>query len=1593
MNEHKIDNYKGLGAVPFNQDIDYFGLRVKMLPSVFLKLAAPLETEPSKELEQHIADGGAIGAPFLSINIPAAWDDGDFSSPATVRNHDGRNRMTIIQKLEGDVPVEVHIFPNGGYRARDLTQDFVKNINNGLIAEKSTKYVRGPLFKIEKIQEALKPMVQLSTDPEYFGATVTNHREKNIPLRMLPVDLINVFEPEDKMKSLSSRMNVSRLKKFIQSGGKIPPILVRKQGTGYQVVDGHHRLHAYKKLGIKTIPCRIVPDKQIDIVENDAEHAAELGRTGFWGKQGAGCIIMAKDTGRICLPYRSAHVQEPNTWGTWGGAIDGNEDPAVAAKREVQEEAGYDGPVKMVPLLLFQHSSGFRYFNFLALVEREFTPQLNWETQTFDWVQFGEWPAPLHPGLKSLLNDSASIQTIKEYADQAEGIHEDFQDLPVRKLVIFDIDDTLVHTDTKVHVIHNGKTVAHLNSHEFTHYKLKSGEHFDFGRFRDAQEFFEKSRPNLPMIKQLKQDIATGNKVVMVTAREDFNDREIFLNTFRRFGIDMSKVHVYRAGNIKDKIQTEEKKKIIIRKLLNQQDYSKAIMYDDAVPNLDAFISLKKEYPDTRFYAWHVSLDGEAHEYQRTDENLTEAATSVLFHYTSVWTAEQILKDQEFKLSSSTGTGVEAGLAPKGYPFFLSTTRSKVGDYHRYTPYSAAMFVLDGDWLNTHGVKTKPVDYWDRMWLQSSSGRTSESEDRIFSRTNTLPLTMVRELHLFIKPDDKSADERHRVRVRHCLILAKQQNIPVFLYTTSQAWLLQDKRRAVNPSEIKSALSGSIEPTKTWRKSRYDHLGQWLELMHQDQKSRLSAGAETLRYSLIYHSQYSDAHKGLENDMHNSRKPASSEYPEVVKINKFMMKHKISSVKELYHYLKDKWMAIDAKNRSARLDEIKLSGKSSKNTDAFMDEYYEQTNSHPFSSKERIYNDEVSIELSPYGSNIHLADIRSLNPRSGAGTRGLKFIIGLANKHGVGIEGLAKAYHTEKKKYIASSKRLRQWYLKHGFRDTPGTYGDNDQGYDIEYVPENFDEQNESSEGYSNFTFQTKRKRLNVPELIKAGALFVTYPHGEQGWETDDQEDWSYSLISLFNVMHGGWTSEAKKYLKPASYKKAEQQINSSAPNLGSEKLVYDGKYNQILWSIKKLGISDNVAFLDNDKQGGRKGQLAHWMANMKSGKRKANEDFDEQNESLPSVDTAKSAMPRILEKVQRVYDDWDESDRDTYAGGGICHLLADEICDVLGSMGIECATVSCSMEQHVYVAAKFEEGVYSIDIPYHIYETGGGFSWQKIPDIKFEPNDVEFYRVSGDPDEFENYIGVYESLEEDWRKTALGVAASAAIAAGMTKLPAPDIHKAPTERPAVTQQVQPAAAQNIAQQKAIKKHKPQIKLQTQHESEKILYSIAVNEGLRGEELAQFLAQCKHETANFQKMHEIGAIKKLAASYAKKTSLGNKNRKDAAKFIGRGPLQITGRENYQNASQYLFNKFENEDPEFLEALPGGDHPDFLLRHPTLMADPMIGGYAAIYYWKSRVRPNVSDFSDTPQVTKQINPALRGVDSRQANYQAYTGNKG
>lgn len=116
------------------------------------------------------------------------------------------------------------------------------------------------------------------------------------------------------------------------------------------------------------------------------------------------------------------------------------------------------------------------------------------------------------------------------------------------------------------------------------------------------------------------------------------------------------------------------------------------------------------------------------------------------------------------------------------------------------------------------------------------------------------------------------------------------------------------------------------------------------------------------------------------------------------------------------------------------------------------------------------------------------------------------------------------------------------------------------------------------------YTFNIPRRALNVANLIRKGAIFVTYPHSKQGWKKD-KRDWSYSLITLYNVHGRGWAAQSSQYKKPNSYQGAIQTINHSLPNLGNTDLVYDNKYLQILWSAKKLGLNDREIYLTPELQ------------------------------------------------------------------------------------------------------------------------------------------------------------------------------------------------------------------------------------------------------------------------------------------------------------------------------------------------------------------------------------------------------------------------
>ena len=180
-------------------------------------------------------------------------------------------------------------------------------------------------------------------------------------------------------------------------------------------------------------------------------------------------------------------------------------------------------------------------------------------------------------------------------------------------LTIFDIDETLFHTKAKVAVVKNGKVVRLLDNQEFNTYKRKAGEEYDFKEFRSAEVFRRTSTPIVNMINKAKILVKAMNnpasRAIIVTARADFDDKKMFLQTFRDHGLPIDQMHVERSGNLGIDSPAEAKK-VVFRKYLNTKNYTKTRLYDDAMSNIKAFLELQAEYPNIEFEAQFVKADG-----------------------------------------------------------------------------------------------------------------------------------------------------------------------------------------------------------------------------------------------------------------------------------------------------------------------------------------------------------------------------------------------------------------------------------------------------------------------------------------------------------------------------------------------------------------------------------------------------------------------------------------------------------------------------------------------------------------------------------------------------------------------------------------------------------------------------------------------------------------------------------------------------------------------------------------------------------------------------------------------------------------------
>lgn len=133
---------------------------------------------------------------------------------------------------------------------------------------------------------------------------------------------------------------------------------------------------------------------------------------------------------------------------------------------------------------------------------------------------------------------------------------------------------------------------------------------------------------------------------------------------------------------------------------------------------------------------------------------------------------------------------------------------------------------------------------------------------------------------------------------------------------------------------------------------------------------------------------------------------------------------------------------------------------------------------------------------------------------------------------------------------------------------------------------------------------------------------------------------------------------------------------------------------------------------------------------------------------SFPSSGDIESRFEDLAAAAKSVYDEWlqDEDGFDDVLGaGGICQDIASKMLEVLDSVGVQSSTTVHTTigENHVFVVALLDDGVFSIDIPPHVYETGGGYVWKKREDAVIDASVIQMMRI-GDPMDEETFNETY---------------------------------------------------------------------------------------------------------------------------------------------------------------------------------------------------------------------------------------------------------
>ena len=164
-----------------------------------------------------------------------------------------------------------------------------------------------------------------------------------------------------------------------------------------------------------------------------------------------------------------------------------------------------------------------------------------------------------------------------------------------KKLRVFDFDDTLVKSNSKVYVTNNGKKKT-LTPGEFAIYNKKAGDEFDFSDFDKVIEP-KKIKAMFRVFKNIYK--ASGSRrLTVLTARAAYKPVRKFLKD-----VGFNDVYVVALGD------SNPKKKADWIQGQIEKGYDNILFLDDSPKNVSAVKKLKQKYPNIKMDARVVKYD------------------------------------------------------------------------------------------------------------------------------------------------------------------------------------------------------------------------------------------------------------------------------------------------------------------------------------------------------------------------------------------------------------------------------------------------------------------------------------------------------------------------------------------------------------------------------------------------------------------------------------------------------------------------------------------------------------------------------------------------------------------------------------------------------------------------------------------------------------------------------------------------------------------------------------------------------------------------------------------------------------------------